>query len=437
MRNLGATRRFIALLAALALPVFCGALWNLGWPLAVGLNLAALLLWAVDLIALGRVEAQVSRRLPDHLEAGREALVALSVHNPGRHAIRGLVGDTPPDFLAERQSALPVRAQPGQTAQVSYPVRPSRRGDAPFGDLYLRLTGPMGLATRARRYPAACLAPVLPDLTPLARYRLRTQARQKEAGNRRYHRTGVGTDFDSIRPYVPGDAYRSVNWRATARTGSLMVNQFDVEINQQVMLVVDAGRAMAALHGGISRLDWSLQAALLLAQAAVSGGDKAGYAVLGRRVTAYQPPMGRAAALSAIVQGLHGVQPIAEQSDFTQLAATLGRRLGKRSLICVFTQLTDADQVRELAAALSPLMRKHAILVIAPLDPAVDALLARTPQGVQDVYQKAAAQVESVDLRQVAALTERLGLGLVLVPPDQLPGAAVNAYLKAKQRGVV
>ncbi|MGI6200922.1 MAG: DUF58 domain-containing protein [Christensenellales bacterium] len=437
MRTLGATRRFVALLAALALPVFCGALWNLGLPLAVGLNLAALALWAVDLIALGRVRAQVSRQVPAQLEAGRETPVVLSVENPGRHGLRGRVGDTPPAFLAERQSDLPVRVGPGRRASVSYPVRPARRGDAAFGDVYLQLTGPLGLATRTRRYPAAQLVPVLPDLTPLARYRLRTQARQKEAGNRRYHRTGVGTDFDSIRPYVPGDAYRSVNWRATARTGSVMVNQFDVEINQQVMLVVDAGRAMAALHGGVSRLDWSLQAALLLAQAAVSGGDKVGCAVLGRQVTAYQPPRGRAAALTAIVRQLHGVAPIGQESDFTQLTASLGRRLGKRSLICIFTQLSDADQARELAAALSPLMRKHAILVVAPLDPAVDALLTRTPQGVQDVYQKAAAQVESTDLRQVAALTERLGLGLVLVPPDQLPGAAVNAYLKAKQRGVV
>src|SRR5207237_663997 len=72
------------------------------------------------------------------------------------------------------------------------------------------------------------------------------QGRFRDPGRLTRGPLGLGTDFESIREYLPDDDFRQVNWRATARMGRPMSNQYRVEQDRDVVCMLDAGRLMAA-----------------------------------------------------------------------------------------------------------------------------------------------------------------------------------------------
>ena len=95
---------------------------------------------------------------------------------------------------------------------------------------------------------------------------------------------GQGTEFDSLREYVIGDDVRSIDWRATARRGDVVVRTWRPERDRRVVILLDTGRTSAGRvavdptasdPGGWPRLDWSMDAALLLAALAARAGDLA------------------------------------------------------------------------------------------------------------------------------------------------------------------
>ena len=85
---------------------------------------------------------------------------------------------------------------------------------------------------------------------------------------------GQGTEFDSLREYVPGDDVRSIDWRASARSRDIVVRTWRPERDRHVLLVLDTGRTAAGRVGDAPRLDAAMDAALLLAALATRAGDR-------------------------------------------------------------------------------------------------------------------------------------------------------------------
>ena len=95
-------------------------------------------------------------------------------------------------------------------------------------------------------------------------------------GLQKIRRLGIGTEFESIRDYTPADDYRHINWNVTAREGRLFVNQYEPERNRHIYLMIDASRVMAEEIGGISRLDYAVNTAFLVAETILYRGDNIG-----------------------------------------------------------------------------------------------------------------------------------------------------------------
>src|SRR5690625_7423138 len=101
---------------------------------------------------------------------------------------------------------------------------------------------------------------------------------------------GQGTEFDSVREYVVGDDVRSIDWRATARRSDVVVRTWRPERDRRILIVVDTGRTAAGRVGvdptaadphGWPRLDWAMDAALLLAALAARAGDRVDFLARG------------------------------------------------------------------------------------------------------------------------------------------------------------
>src|SRR5204863_6951460 len=166
-----------------------------------------------------------------------------------------------------------------------------RRGRHPVPRAAARRFGPLGLAAWTHEVAEAAEVVVYPDLPAARRLASTVRAgRFRDEGLRRRGPLGLGTEFESVRDYSPDDDIRQVNWRATARLGRPMSNQYRVERDRDVICVVDCGRLMAAPFSDRTRLDAALDVAVAIAAVADVLGDRCGVTAFAGEILRSLPP---------------------------------------------------------------------------------------------------------------------------------------------------
>jgi uncharacterized protein (DUF58 family) len=303
----------------------------------------------------------------------------------------------------------------------------------------VRVEGRLGLGRTHHRIGEESDVLVYPDMP--AAHRLVVAVRQgrfRDPGVLTRGPLGLGTDFESIRDYLPDDDIRQVNWRASARTGRPMSNQYRVEQDRNVICCIDAGRLMAAPVSAapepgavpLTRLDAALDAAVAVALVADEIGDQAGAVAFDGTIRRKLSPRRRGG--QAVVGALFDLEPTAADSDYELAFRSIGG--GKRALVLVFTDLLEEGAARSLVEAVPVLTRRHHVVVASVRDPDLDRAVRTPPAVVRDVL-AAAVVVEALDARaRVTAQLGRAGAQVLEAPPDRLAAACVGAYLRAKAR---
>jgi uncharacterized protein (DUF58 family) len=415
------TPRAATLLAAIALVA-------LVLPAALALLALIALVGAflVDLRA-SRDQPRVAREVSGVLVRGQATELTVTVEGPG--AGRALV----------RQAATPeleLGAREG-VGGLATTLTARRRGRHELPELAIRTEGPLGLARTYRTAEPPRTLDVYPDVPGARRFALAVrQGRFREQSGRATGPLGLGTDFESIRQYVPDDDIRRVNWRATARTGRPMSNQYRIEQEREVVCLVDCGRLMTAPSGaahGATRLDVALDAAIAVGLVADAVGDRFGAIAFDQELQATLRPRRRGG--ESAVRALHALQPRPLDSDYELAMRNVGG--SKRALVLVMTDFLDEVAARALVEAVPILARRHAVAVASSQDPDLDAALTTRPRQPLDVY-AAAAALDMVQARdRAAAVVRRSGADVIEAAPGALAHACVRAYLRSKARALL
>ena len=387
-------------------------------PVPVGVLLAVALATGVVVDAwLVRTPPVVERHVPERLARGVPATLSLAAEEPARVKLRQPV---PPDL-----TFTPTQGD----GVLTGPVVARRRGRHVLPKPVARRTGPLGLAAWTHEVGETTELLVYPDL-PAAR-RLASSVRTgrfRDEGLRRRGPLGLGTEFESVREYSPDDDIRQVNWRATARLGRPMSNQYRVERDRDVVCVVDCGRLMAAPFADRTRLDAALDAVVAVAAVADVLGDRCGVIAFAGDVLRALPP--RRAGARDVVSTIFDLEPRAEESDYELAFARI--RGVKRAFVLVLTDLLEEAAAQPLVEALPVIARRHAIAVASAADPDLDAAIRAQPSVPGDVYRTAVALDVLAARARAAARLRRAGAIVVEAPPAVLAGACVRAYLRAK-----
>lgn len=416
------------------------------WTAAAGLAVALPLLWPLcaaaavvlfgvalwDWLLLRRAAPIVgTRELPARAFAGRAATVRLRLDNPGAAAVEcELIDTVPADVAAAEPVRRGVRIAAGAATSVAYDIRPSRRGDRPFGAAVLLVRSPLGLLRRRQTFGAGALLRVYPDVSRFLRPAALDPRRVLEViGVKRAPRRGEGMEFDSLREYLPGDDPRRVDWRATARRGRLVVRQYQHEHNHSVIIAVDASRLMAGVVDGRSKLDFAVDAALALAYAALTAGDRVGAVVFDRDVTGYLAPRAHRRQLGSVIDLLRAVQPRLVEPDYEALVRSLALRHRQRALIVVLTDFVEASAER-LTAPLAVIARLHRLLLVAVRDRAFGLLDASAASGDPlDLYRRIVLDDLLHDRDVALGILRRRGVQTVDLPPEAITAEILNRYL--------
>lgn len=428
--NVLPTRRLLWLLAATA-PLFLVSAWAAVW---VDLFLLALMALDGALATRGGVPT-VERRWPRRISLGAETEVALLLESAAPRRVR-VTDDLPPILTRLGADEVEVDLPPREVVRIPYRVHADRRGDAALGDVHLRLLGPLGLAWRQLRIVREDALRVQPGVREVRQYRLLgLRNRLREAGFRSVRQRGEGGSFESLREYARGDDPRTLDWKATARRGTYIVRQYEVERRQNVMLAIDAGRLMTQQVGERERLDHALTAALLLADVAAMHGDNVGLLVFADRVQQYLPPS--KATLARLADALGEVHGKMVEPNYPAAFTYLAKQLRRRSLLVIFTDIIDSTASSALVAHLGKAAQRHLPIAVAIRNPDLEAAASLVPTDEAAVYRRGAA--EELLQARAAALTAMQRSGVLVAdtrPQDAVP-AVVNRYLDVKRRGLL
>ncbi|MGW4637823.1 DUF58 domain-containing protein [Sphaerisporangium sp. NPDC004334] len=426
----------------------------------LGLLLVLGALVAVDLLLAGSVRPLSFHRGGERLvRLGESVTVELVVANPGRRRVRGALRDAWPPSAGAAPRHLRLDVPAGERRRLVTTLTPARRGDREAVTVTVRSLGPLGVAARQGSHKVPWSVRVLPPFLsrkhlPAKLSKLRALEGQHPALVR-----GQGTEFDSLREYVVGDDVRSIDWRATARRSDVVVRTWRPERDRRVLIVLDTGRTSAGRVGtspfpqphregiagpaggpvtrgeaGWPRLDWSMDASLLLAALATRAGDRVDFLAHDRAVRAWMSGASRTDSLAALVNVMAPIEPELVEADSANMVAAVLSRAKRRCLVVLLTDLNPAAMDEGLLPVLPQLASRHLVLVAAVSDPRV-AEMASGRGTAELVYDAAAAEHLRGQRARLTALLRRQGCEVVDAVPDDLAPALADAYLSLKAAG--
>ncbi len=430
------TRRFYGLLAAIGAiaAIFTGFVGSIP---ALGLLLGAdgvLLLLAITDAGIARSSrVEIERRPLDRLSIGRDNPVVLKVRPraEGARACQLQIRDSYPPTMQGTTMPLLADLTAREPTELTYTVRPNRRGEVSWGDIHLRQQGPWRLAWQSWRVRQPQETVVYPDLIGLRNLSVRL-ALQATGTLKQVRPSNAGTEFSELRDYAAGDDPRAIDWKATARRGHPLVRVMEPEKEQTVIVLLDRGRLMTARVAGQSRFDWGLNASLSLALAALNRGDRVGFGLFDRQMHAWIPPQRGPQIFSRLVERLATVEPVLLESDYPSAIALLATQQHRRALVVLLTDVVDATASMELLGALARLRPRYLPLCVALGDPEIGARATAPTATVPDAYERAVA-LDLLAQRQGAfARLRQKGVMVLDAPANRISEQLVDSYLRVK-----
>ncbi|MEU6949600.1 DUF58 domain-containing protein [Streptomyces sp. NPDC046316] len=382
---------------------------------------------------------QFTRSGDTTVRLGDGAEVQLTVTNPSRRRLRARIRDAwpPSSWLPGTQqdaSRQKLNVPAGEHRRITTSLRPTRRGDRQAARVTVRSYGPLGLAARQGSHTVPWTVRVLPPFTSRKHLPSRLARLRELDGRTSVLTRGEGTEFDSLREYVPGDDTRSIDWRATARQTTVAVRTWRPERDRHILIVLDTGRTSAGRVGDVPRLDAAMDAALLLTALASRAGDRVDVLAYDRRLRAQVQGRSAGDVLPAVVNALAPIEPELVETDARGLAATALARAPRRSLLVLLTSLDAAPIDEGLLPVLPQLTQRHTVLVASVADPHTDRMAAS--RGTIDaVYEAAAATQAQAQRHRTADQLRRYDVTVVDATPENLAPALADAYLALKAAG--
>jgi uncharacterized protein (DUF58 family) len=407
---------------------------------------AASLLWLLWLFALGAEllylyttgKVVSSRYTPERLSNGDNNSIYIWLRNLYPLKMSLTVIDELPEQFQKRDFRLHHTLAPATESKLYYTLRPVKRGEYNFGRLNVFANLQWGMLSRKFTFEESRMVKVYPSFLKVRYYLQMSDAYlMRELGIKKTRRIGHTLEFDNIRNYVLGDDHRSINWKATARNVDLMVNQYEDEKAQQVYCIIDKGRTMKMPFDGLSLLDYSINAALMLCHVCVSRQDKAGLVTFSKTLSHFIKADNKRTHLNTILDTLYNQRTLYTESNYPGLTSYIGKHIPQRSLLVLFTNFESMVSLERQLPYLRILAQKHLLLVVFFDNTELGTILSSDPADTEEVYVQIIAEQFRYDKRRMVKILQQNGILALLTPPQQLTVNIINKYLEIKSRALI
>ncbi|RYD75171.1 MAG: DUF58 domain-containing protein [Sphingobacteriales bacterium] len=424
----------------------CVLLFVLSWffPLLLRFAFIALLLYLgailLDYVLLFFTAGapRVKRFIASRLSNGDDNDASVEVKNNYAFAAHVYIIDELPLQLQERDFSIKKWMKAKQLKNFAYQVMPTQRGEYLFGKVHLYFSSAIGLVTRRFSMPLEQTVSVYPSFMQMRKYQLVSQTTYLgEQGNQRLRKIGQSMEFEQIKDYVNGDDIRTINWKATARRGQLMVNNYVDEKSQQVYCIIDKGRLMKMPFKGLSLLDYAINTVLALTNVCLQKQDRVGLmgfsTKLSTLIAADKKPVQR----ENILEALYKEQTAFQESDYEMLYMQVRHKIKQRSLLVLFTNFESLGGLKRQLNYLRSIAKHHLLMVVFFENTELDKLAHAEAHNVEDIYLKTVAEKIMFEKKLVVKELQKYGILSVLARPENLTINSINKYLELKARQAI
>lgn len=404
------------------------------------LILVLLLLLCIDIgmVFFSSSNIEAHRILPNKFSNGDENKVIVTIKNQySFRAYLSIIDEVPVQFQ-QRNFKHQTAINPHSEYQMVYYLKPTERGAYVFGHLNVYLTSKIGLVAKRFRFENKAEVPTYPSFKQLRKFELlNINHILQDYGIKKIRRIGHTMEFEQIKEYVMGDDLRTINWKATAKKNSIMVNQFQEEKSQAIYSIIDKGRVMKMPFDGLSLLDYAINASLVMSSIALKKHDKAGMLSFSNKIENTVVAQRRNSQMRMILESLYNIKTDYFESDFSKLYGHIKRHIPQRSLLLLYTNFETSDSLNRQLAYLKAISKNHIIVVIFFKNTELYHLINVKAETIQDVYDKVIAEKFAFEKRLIVQELKKYGIYSILTTPENLTINTINKYLEIKARGLL
>ncbi len=383
------------------------------------------------------VQAKVSadRTLPSTISINVATECELTLFNQSSWTFSGRVCDDTPEYFASQPAEHSLFLPAFAKVTFRRKLTSTRRGEFQLERVYLESGSILRMWKRQFVIPLQQTVKVFPDMKQLSEYAILARTdRLSLIGVRRTRRVGQDSDFERLRDYTADDNYRHIDWRTTARRNKLTVRQFQSDQSQRVMFLLDCGRMMTNERAGMSLLDHSLNAALMLSYVALAQGDAVGMLCFSDTIHTYLPPRGGRNQLNRMLQAGFNQFPRMVESRYDRAFLHLSNHCKRRTLVVFMTNLIDEVNAGQVVDYLGNIVGRHLPLGVLMRDSQIFSAADNPSDDAPGLYRSAVAAEILCWRDQVIHDLRHRGSLVLDVFPEDMTAPLVNQYLQVKAK---
>ncbi|MEO5777516.1 MAG: DUF58 domain-containing protein [Flavobacterium sp.] len=417
---------------AFIFPSLYSAVWYILLILLVFFGLDILILFS------STTGINAERITPEKLSNGDENSIIVTIKNFYTFPISVKVIDEIPVQFQVRNFEINRKIKNASQDEFQYKLRPTERGEYYFGNLNIYVSSPLRLISKRYKFNKDQMVPTYPSYIQLRKYDLIAFSNNLfQYGVKKIRRIGHTMEFEQIKEYVPGDDIRTLNWKATAKKNSLMVNQFQDEKSQNIYMVIDKGRVMKMPFNGMSLLDYAINATLVLSNVILKKQDKAGMFSFSKKVENRVVAEKRTSQMQKILESLYNIKTNFFESDYSRLYVDIKKHINQRSLIILYTNFETMDGLHRQLPYLKGIAKNHLLVVVFFQNTELYQITNNKADTIQEVYDKVIAEKFIFEKKLIVTELKKYGIHSVLTQPENLTMDTINKYLEIKARGIL
>lgn len=440
LKGLYFSNRFFYAFAGIILFFVLSFIFEMLFPVSQAMMVIVLAVTVADILLLFNpyVSVDSRRTVPKVFSLGSINHIRIYIENKSGLTLYGNVIDEIPGQFQQRNFSMQVVLPPREEKVLKYDLRPVTRGEYDFGKLNIFVRSIIGLVERRIAGRVEKEVPVYPSILEMREFELKTIARiSRFHGIKKMRKLGHSYEFEQIKNYVQGDDFRSINWKATGRKSTIMVNQYEDEKAQQVYSVIDNSRSMRMPFNRLSLLDYSINTSLVISNIALRKQDKAGLITFSDKTGVTVKAERSLSQIRLILEALYKEQERAYEANYERLYLTIRNFIKGRSLLFLYTNFESYYALERVLPLLRRINRMHLLVVIFFENTEVADYLRQDAGNVEEIYHQTIAHKFVLEKQQIVQQLRQYGIQSVLTRPEDLSINSINKYLELKSRGMI
>lgn len=438
-KTLFINNRFFYILGGIATFFVFGFFIPFFYTIAQVLFFMLMILLFVDISILYKSEngIQLNRVLPERLSNGDENKITLDVKNNYNFEVKLKLIEELPYQFQKRDFIFYQSLKKTSEKTLYYNLKPTERGLYLFGKVNVYASSLLYLISKKYLLSEEKELKCYPSFLRLQEFDVNiAKSSTTSYGTKKVRRIGNSLEFEQIKEYISGDDIRTLNWKATAKRGQLMVNQYVEEKSQSVYMIIDKGRAMQMVFDKLTLLDYAINATLAISNIVLKKHDKSGVFSFSKKIEDWVVAERRNSQMALISEALYNIKTDFSESDFSALYSIVKRKITHRSLLILFTNFETMDGLHRQLPYLRALAKNHLLLVVFFKNTELDKLTTKKAETIQEVYDTIIAEKFMFEKKSIVKELQKYGIQSVLTDPKELTGKTISKYLNFKAKGL-